>query len=166
MNQSQWTSIVAWMCDLWPHAPIEPGTATAWWPFVSHLDADQVKQAVAMCATERGRRFPPSVGDILANTAGDERDWWDAWLEVHAACKGSKSRCHTDSDDPLVVEFVKQLPEWREQVDEGSPTLRAQFRDFYRGRRDRMERGYRHQVAAGVLARLDGPELRQIGAGG
>lgn len=165
MNQSQWTGIVAWMCDLWPHAPIEPGTASAWWPFVSHLDEQDARKAVATCAMEPGRRFPPSVGDIIANVGTDDRDWWDAWLEVHAACEGGSGRCRTDSDDPLVVEFVGQLSEWREQVDEGSSTLRAQFREFYRQRSDRQEKHGRAELADSVLEQLDGPALRQIGAG-
>lgn len=165
MNQSQWTALAAWMCDLWPHAPIEPATAAAWWPFVSHLDYDQARCGIAACALEPGRRFPPGVGDIISAAAGGDRGWWEAWLEVHAACAGGQGRVRTDSEDPAVIEFVKQLSEWREQVDEGSPTLRAQFRDFYRGWSDKHERQTRAALADSVVKHL-GSGLRQIGTGG
>lgn len=164
MTQSQWTDLVAWMCELWPHAPIEPGTANAWWPFVAHLDVDAARTAIATCALEPGRRFPPGVGDIVAAAEQPARDWWDAWLEVHDACAGGKGRVNTDSDDPAVREFVGQLSEWREQVDEGSPTLRAQFRDFYRSWTAKQGQEERTELAANVAAKL-GPGLNQIGQG-
>jgi len=165
MNQSQWTGLVAWMCELWPHAPIEPDTATAWWPFVAHLDQEQARTAIATCALEPGRRWPPGVGDIVAAASQPGRDWWDAWLEVHDACAGGRGRVNTDSDDPAVQEFVAQLSEWREQVDEGSPTLRAQFRDFYRTWTGSQQREHRAALATNVIAQL-GSGLRQIGGGG
>lgn len=165
MTESQWTALVGWMCQLWPHAPIEPDTAGAWFPFVAHLDQGHAKAAIATCALEPGRRFPPSPGDIVHAADPSPSDWFDAWLQVHEACKGSRSRVHTNSDDPAVVEFVGQLSEWREQVDEGSPTLRAQFRDFYRTRTEQTRQRSQHELAASVVARLDDGMLRQIGKG-
>lgn len=165
MNESQWTGLVGWMCQLWPHAPVEPDTAAAWWPFVADVAAEDARQAIAVCALEPGRRFPPGVGDIMAAIVTDRRDWFDAWEEVAAACRGERGAVRTDSDDPLVRRFVEQLPKWREQVDEGNPTLRAQFRDFYRQATDTRQDRRRLELAETVVRRLGGTRLAEIGRG-
>lgn len=167
MTQSEWMKIVGWMCQLWPHSPIEPQTATAWWPFVTDLDAETARQAVAHIALEPGRRFPPGVGDIVDQATVElGRDWFDAWQEVYDAVAGTSGRVRYHGDDPLVARFLAQVGEWREKVDEANPTLRAQFRDFYRsqGERDVVDR--RHQLAGEVVGRLaDAPQYQALTAG-
>jgi len=155
MTESEWTKIVGWMCQLWPHSPIEPQTAGAWWPFVADLDAEPARQAVAQIALEPGRRFPPGVGDIVERARTDgRRDWFDAWQEVYTAIAGTKGRVRYDGDDVLVDRFVGQLGEWRENVDGTSPTLRAQFRDYYRTQVDGADDVRRGQLAGEVVGRV------------
>lgn len=159
MKQSDWLDLAELICRLWPHAPVEPETAAAWWPFVQDLDPDQARQAIAMCAAEPGRRFPPSVGDILAAARPPADDWWDAWLQVHTAIAGTKGRVRYDGPDPGIAEFVATLGEWREQVDETSPALRAQFRDWWRSRIEQTDRQRRQQIAARAIDSGDPPAL-------
>lgn len=155
MTQSQWLSIVAWMCELWPHSPIEPATAGAWWPFVAEIDHTDARRAVATLALEPGRRWPPGVGDIVhAATVDDTRDWFEAWSEVYDAIAGTSGRARYEGDDPSVARFVAQLGEWRQHVDETSPALRAQFRDFYRSQADRHDVKARAELAGEVIAQI------------
>jgi hypothetical protein len=65
VTNAEWLDIAAHIADLWPHQPLPPGTITAWYPLLAHMDAQHVRQAVDALAVA-GERFPPgSVGQII-----------------------------------------------------------------------------------------------------
>lgn len=160
MTESQWMKIVAWVARLWPHAPLEPDTAQAWYPFVAHLDHDQVRDAIGALVLEPGRRFPPGVGDIVS-TCEPTAGWWQAWRQVVDACQG-EGRIRYDGDDELVDEFLSTLGPWRQQVDINSAALRAQFRDWYRQAAADRDRDRRLSDARRALGRPGPAELETV----
>lgn len=84
MTHQEWLRTGAHLNKMWPHHPIPPATIAEWYPYVSDLDARQVRAAVDAFVLD-GMPFPPTVGQIRSKVVelGDEPQLWgEAWQEV------------------------------------------------------------------------------------
>lgn len=133
MTQAEWLDLTGWMCRLWPHAPVEPATAVAWFPFVADLDAASVRTAIGRLVLD-DLRFPPSPGRIRAAVSGPAREWTDALAELrNLAARHGSYQPQPDSTDPALDRVIAGFG-WQAccQLDFTDAAHRAQFRDAYR----------------------------------
>lgn len=150
MTHTEWLAVCATISRLWPHAPMPPEAADAWYPLLADLDGDQVAAAVQRFAVDGDQRFPPSVGAIreLAEPAG--RDWHEALGDLrklaarHGAYDGKPP-----IDDPA-LDAVADSYGWQGlcSIDVTDPAARAQFRDAYQAAQHTQRRRRREQAVA------------------
>lgn len=167
MTPDRWMDCMALMAELWPHRPIEPGTADRWYWLLCDLPADDVEAAINRLALEPGREWPPGVGAIREAAEPPLPGWEDALAALRSlvarhgsyATLGGGERPRADDE---ALDAVIEAYGWQTvcSMDSTSPTVRAQFRDSYqaaqRRARDQVHRDLARQVTAGTVTALTG----------
>ncbi len=169
MRQSDWLEIAAWMADLWPHAPLPPQTAAAWWPLLADLEADDLRAAVARLAVEPDRRFAPAVGELRQAARPPARPWGEALGElVHAAGAVGRYQPPPEFVDAALNQLVDDLG-WQAicSADATDTTWRAQFRGQYKDAERYILQQEQEQVALARHASAAAtPAVASLPAGG
>lgn len=149
MTHAEWLQVCADISRLWPHAPMPPEAAEAWFPLLADLDGTDVARAVREYAMAGDHRFPPSVGAIREHAEPPDRDWHEALADLRQlAARHGAHQPKPDIDDPALDAVVDSYG-WRGAcaLDISDPAARAQFRDAYRFAQTRVAREQRHQRA-------------------
>lgn len=66
MNQPHWNAVMAYYISLWPHAAPEVHTQQAWYTVLGGYDQATVAAALRDLASEPGRVYGPTTGEITA----------------------------------------------------------------------------------------------------
>lgn len=161
MKQSTWLELVAWMCELWPHNPLEPNTAKTWWPFVADLDGQQLHEAIRMLALEPDRRFAPSVGELRAAATGHgASDWHDDWTGLVTEMGAGLKPGWRDRMTDIAAAFIDSVGgpnNARKSLDLTSSFVRRDFREHAQALHRKRELAQRHDTALTVAKHI--PQL-------
>lgn len=166
MTHSEWLAVCATISQLWPHAPLAPEAAEAWYPLLADLDGDQVALAVQRFALAGDQRWPPSVGAIREHAEPPGRDWHEALAHLRTlAARFGSAAGKPPIDDPA-LDAVADSYGWRGlcSMDVTDPAARAQFRGAYRDAQAAMRRQRREHVVA-LAARGNDPTAISSEAG-
>lgn len=146
MKVSEWLECVALMTQLWPNKPMPPDAAEAWYPLLGDLPGAQVHAAIRTVALDAGNVWPPSLGQLRAACEPPPRPWEDALAEIGRVANAYGPRW--DSDDEA-LNCVIDAYGWRAicSLATHDPTVRAQFRDAYRGQQLRLAREHDRRLA-------------------
>lgn len=158
MTHSEWLAVCADLARLWPHAPLPPEAAEAWYPLLAALDGQAVAAAVRDYAMAADHRFPPSVGAIREHAQPPARDWHEALADLRRlAARHGAHGPQPDIADPALAAVADSYG-WRGlcSIDVTDPAARAQFRDCYRDAQQRVSRDERHALAAGAAKAIGG----------
>jgi hypothetical protein len=172
MKPYEWLEAVALMRLNWPHASIADEVVAKWFTDVQEIEGDQVKVAIEALYRD-GREFPPNGAQIrdkvitLSDPQG-EIEHGEAWnLAKKASLKGDEKAAYEwlEEQCPAAALTVRRLCggiTLTYQVDD-EPTVRAQFRDIYRGilAARRRDARYAGLPTAGLRVLERGP--RRIG---
>lgn len=163
MTPSEWADNVSHMAALWPNQAFDSATFEAWYPLLSSLDADRVRNAIDAIALEPDNRFPPSVGQLRAVAEGSRtRHWEEALAELQRLARqvGAYKPKPTISDPAL--EAVVDAWGWQRvcAASGSDPTVRAQFRDAYQTACERVAEDQRLRIVGQAGA---GAEPKAIG---
>lgn len=169
MTQGEWLRVCATISRLWPHKPMPPEAAEAWFPLLADLDGSAVMAAVNTYALSPDATWPPSLGELRADAEPPDRPWEDALGELRSlisrhgsyATLGGKSRPR--AEDPA-LDAVIEAYGWQQvcALDDTNPTTRAQFRDAYRGQQKAQRDAGRRVLA---VQALPGGRQREITGG-
>lgn len=167
MSPAEWLDCCALISQLWPHKPLDPDAAEAWYPLLADLDAAVVHAAVRAVALDPANTWPPSLGQLRAAAEPPPRDWEDALGQLPRlmARRGAHDPRPPDDEiaDPALSAVIDAYG-WQAvcALEVANPTVRAQFRDAYRAAQARQREQARRHVAA---AALDNPHRRALHAG-
>lgn len=156
----------------WPWANMTKATLAVWVEVLADTDNAAMQAAVTAILAESGQ-WPPTAGIIrtraLDLAAGPESAWEDAWNAIfdHAKeCRAPEFRCPHDwteiigNDGAVALHMVGGYYNLMRTDVSTHPTIRAQFRDTYRGRTARAQAASRQPAA--VTALLDASKPAQI----
>lgn len=167
MTHSEWLRVCQRMTVLWPHRPMPPEAAEAWYPLLADLSGEAVMTAVNVYATREDATWPPSLGQLRAAAEPPERPWEDALADLRPlmARRGSHHPRPPSSEvaDPA-LDAVIDAYGWPAlcNLELGNPTVRAQFRDAYKAQQ-RAQRDAGRRVLA--VQALPGGRQREITGG-
>jgi len=168
MTKREWLTIAAEIQARWPQRVLEDETLALWFNDLQAFDAGQVRAAVLALYVE-GREWAPNSGIVvnkLAELDDADGDWAEAWALAKRANRKVDMRegmRWLEERSPNAAETVRRLDCGGNQAlmiyltaDEG--TVRAQFRDAYRGvQRDRQQGVLYETLPSGTgLRRLEG----------
>lgn len=165
MTHSEWLRICQRMTMLWPHRPMPPEAAEAWYPLLADLPGAAIMAAVNTYALGPDATWPPSLGQLRAAAEPPDRPWEDALADLRPlmARRGSHSPRPPSSEveDPA-LDAVIDVYGWAGicAMEHGNPTARAQFRDAYRAQQKAQREAGRRVHAAEITS----GQRREIGA--
>lgn len=176
MTEAEWWRIAAEIQARWPQREIEDETLRLWFADLEAFPAEQVQAAMLAFYVE-GREWAPNSGQLVKKIAeldDDEGDFGEAWALVKRANlkDPAEGMPWLEERSPAAAEAVRRLGSGNRHclmtyqlADE--PTVRAQFRDIYKGvQRDRLQgRLYKSLPSGTGLRRLEGlqkPGFRTI----
>lgn len=168
MTEAEWLRIAAEIQARWPQRELGDETLALWFADLERFPAEQVRAAVLAFYVE-GREWAPNSGQVankLAELDDADGDWAEGWTLAKRANLKSDPRegmRWLEERSPNAAETVRRLDCGGNQAlmiylnaDEG--TVRAQFRDAYKGVQRDRQRGtlYKSLPSGTGLRRLEG----------
>jgi hypothetical protein len=155
MKQSEWVRIVGLWASLWPHRPLPPESVEPWYLLLYDLDGDVVKVGLLGWAADPDRSWPPqSPGELRDAVLEPVSDWTEAITELSVAVRRTGSYGGRPPLPPLLDAYVDSVGGWVRlcsTFDAADPTIRAQFRDYWRDAARRVRRAAALELAAGAI---------------
>ncbi len=177
MTRAEWLRIAAEIQARWSQRPIEQETIDLWFTDLESFPAEQVRAAVLAFYVD-GKEWAPTSGQIvnkLAELDDVDGDWAEAWTLAKRAnlkCDQVEGMRWLEERSPNAAEAVRRLDcggnhALMVYLNADEPTVRAQFRDTYKGvQRDRLQGRLYNSLPSGTgLRRLEGlqkPGFAQI----
>lgn len=167
MTPAEWKEIVAGLVVYFPSARIDREAIEAWYTDLEDLPTAHVEAAVRALLRD-GREFPPNGGQIrvkaveLTNAPVDHGAAWSLAMTAvrrFGSYQGAEARAWIAEQDEATAVAVDRFG-WLDlclfNVDD-LPTVRAQFREIYRGVTDRGLREQRYTGITGIEPKRLGP---------
>jgi hypothetical protein len=165
MNTSDVAKLLRVSRTLWPDIAADEDTITAWSWALGDLPYDVVQRALQVHM--RTSPFPPKPSDlrkVIAEEAVTCITWEQAWDEVwQVVQRFGRSRIgHGGWSSPEVQAAVNHIgfAAICDSDMDHIPTIRAQFRDYYDGQRERQVRAY--LTGAKPIPFLSAPDDRVV----
>lgn len=165
MTQAEWLDCCALISALWPHRPLDPAAAQAWYPMLADLPGPRVESAVRAIALEADSTWPPSLGQLRVAAEPADRPWEGAFADLRRLVARHGSYAPRPDPDEVADEALSAVIDaygWRAScmLEPADPTVRAQWRDAYRAAQRRVREQHRrdvatHAVGAGTTRQLE-----------